>query len=163
MRSRSGQRAMTRIAPTMISLPTPLTKLKSPDGPKIRFAPARGEIFFSEGLMRSAVKTGRDWIVFERIAAATTHTAMRPSAIAAAIAIWMNRCCSAPGSIAIKWGELKNVAPASAMVRAAGPDRNHKISVPAPSIPAAITSWLFGASPLRRASNRRFCVGSSVR
>src|ERR1700681_1605173 len=140
----------------------PLPKFAAACLPKIRLAPAAGEILLNFGLSDSPDHTSRCCTMLPAIAASASINSGTPST---AISTYSRLCASAirPGPSAWIIQELATRLRSGITI----PPPIEPENVDSTSVAAAITnqvliSWLLATSPRSWASSRRFCVGSSV-
>src|SRR5471032_2811561 len=140
----------------------PLAKFAAACLPKIRVAPAAGEILLNFGFSDSADHTSRCCTMLPAIAASASINSGTPSA---AISAYSTDCASA-----------KRPAPSAWIIQELATRLRSGIRIPLPIDPEnvdstsvapditnqVLISWLLTTSPRSWASSRRFCVGSSV-
>src|ERR1700742_1816981 len=161
-RRRSGHRIAVMTAPSAITLKRPLPKFAAACLPKIRLAPAAGEILLNFGLSDSPDHTSRCCIMLPAIAAIASIRNGTPST---PIRINSRLCASAsrPGPSAWIIQELAIRLRIGASIPVPIDPENVDSTSVAPAITnQVLISWLFATSPRSWASSRRFCVGSCV-
>ena len=149
-------------APSATSLNRPLRKFAAACLPKIRLAPAPGEILLSFGLSDSPDQTRRCCIMLPAIAASASSSMGTPSAATTAYSSWL-ASCSRPGpSVRIIQELAIRLRKGTSMPPPIEPPKVDITSVPPAMMNQVLISWLLATSPRSSASSRRFCVGSSV-
>src|SRR6478672_9009451 len=161
-RWRSGHSTAVITAPSAATLKRPLPKFAAACLPKMRLAPAAGEILLNFGLSCSPDHTSRCCTMLPAIAASASINSGTPST---AIRTYSRLFASAirPGPSAWIIQELATRLRSGITI----PPPIDPENVDSSSVPAAITnqvliSWLLATSPRSWASSSRFCVGSSV-
>src|SRR5665213_2136734 len=161
-RWRSGHSTAAITAPSATSLKMPLAKFAAACLPKIRVAPAAGEILLSFGLSDSPDHTNRCCTMLPAIVASASINSGTPIA---PITMYSSLCASASRA----GPSTRNIHDLAIRLRSG-------ISIPPPIDPEnvdstrvapaimnqVLTSWLLATSPRSWASSRRFWVGSSV-
>src|SRR5450432_1400022 len=148
--------------PSAITLKRPLAKFATACLPKIRLAPAAGEILLNFGFSDSADHTRRCCTMLPAIAASASSNKGTPSA---AISTYSRLCTSAirPGPSARIIQELATrLRSGIRMPLPIDPENVDSTSVAPDITNQVLISWLLTTSPRSWASSRRFCVGSSV-
>src|ERR1700687_3130144 len=161
-RRRPGHRIAVITTPSATTLKTPLAKFAAACLPKIRLAPAAGEILLNLGLSDSPDHTSRCCPMLPEIAASASINSGTPST---AIRTYSRLCASAirPGPSAWIIQELATRLRSGIRIPPPiDPEKVDSTSIAPDITNQVLISWLLATSPRSWASSRRFCVGSSV-